>query len=128
MYTALRERNPVAWSAEERAFLVTRYADVTACLRHPALGSAIIPDSLAGLPDLMVETYLDVLHRQLDLMDRPRHTTLRQMLARAFGTTQVERLQTFVRRWMDRRLKTLPSPFDVMTEIEIGRASCRERV
>ena len=113
----MRDKSPIAWSEEERGFLVTRYADVTACLQHPALSSAITPGSLVGLSRPVVETYGRVLRRQLDLIDPPRHTVLRNVFSRAFGAAQLKRLQAFVERWMGGRLHSLPSPFNLMNEI-----------
>lgn len=117
VYAALRDTSPIIWSEEERCFLVTRYVDVSALLRDPALSSAITPGSFAEVSLPVIETYLSVLRRQLDLIDPPRHTDLRKVFAHAFGPGQFQRLERFAGRWTADRVCRLPRSFDVMTEI-----------
>ena len=97
--------------------LVTRYADVAACLRHPAVSSAITPRSLDATPLPVFESYAAVLRRQMDLLDPPRHTLVRRVFGPAFGPAQLDRLQVFAESWVRSRLDALPATFDVIAEI-----------
>jgi cytochrome P450 len=116
-YAALRSSASPVWSERQRAFLVARHADVSTCLTHPAFSSAIAPIALAGLPGAVAGVYRGVLQRQLDLLDPPRHTALRQLLLPAFGAQQLEHLHAFVKAWLAERLRGLGSRFDLIREI-----------
>lgn len=117
VYADLRSRTPVAWSASDAAFLVSRYADVAACLRDPALSSVVTPRSQDGRSLAAAGPCLDILHRQLDLMDALAHTAIRRIFATVFDAAHVSRLRAFTGDWLEERLGALPRRFDLVAEI-----------
>ena len=116
-YDELRRHSPIAWSEHDHAFLVTRHDDVLALSRQSCMSSAIPLRSFGGWSAETAETLVSVMRRQLDLMDGPRHATLRRILAAAFTGPRLARLQSFAEQWIERRMEELPPTFDIMTEI-----------
>lgn len=87
----LREHDPVHWSRELGAWIVTRYADVVAGLHDPRLSAERLPSleyvhahlqGFVGLFDIMRRTFL--------YHDGGEHTRLRQAVHRAFTRTSIE--------------------------------------
>ena len=85
-YRELRETNPVHWSPALRSWVVCRYDDVAAALRHPGLsvrtGAAVLDRHLAGDP---VPTVRRLLLGLLNELDPPEHTALRRRLTRTLA-------------------------------------------
>ncbi|MDD7938431.1 cytochrome P450 [Actinomycetospora lutea] len=103
----LREHDPVHWSPTHRAWLVTRFDDVVAACRHPALSS----DRVRPLMERREPSH-DASHRMLALIsewmvvtDPPAHTRLRRLAGAAFKQQQIaameERIQTLVDELVD---------------------------
>lgn len=87
----LREHDPVHWSRELGAWVITRYADVVAALHDPRLSAERLPSveytrthqpSFAPLFDVMRRTFL--------YHDGAEHARLRQAVHRAFTRTSIE--------------------------------------
>jgi pimeloyl-[acyl-carrier protein] synthase len=72
---------------------------------------------LSRLPEATFDTYASVLRRQLDLMDPPRHTELRQLYSKAFSSERLACAKTFATHWLGERLRTLPRSFDVIGDV-----------
>ena len=97
-FARLRAEDPVHWSERHRAFVLTRYDDVSTALRDPVLSA----DRLASPgheaePGPAVRT----LSRWLVFNDPPDHTRLRRLVNRAFTARVVESLRAHVSALVD---------------------------
>lgn len=85
-YRELRETNPVHWSPALCSWVVCRYDDVAAALRHPGLsartGAAVLD---AHLADGSVPTVRRLMLGLLNELDPPEHTAMRRRLTRAMA-------------------------------------------
>lgn len=97
VFRRLRDEDPVAWQTEPggRGFwAVTRYEDVVAVSRRPALFSSEREGAqLADLPAPLLETARAMMLN----MDPPRHTRYRRLVSAAFTARTVERLEPRIR-------------------------------
>ena len=99
----LREHDPVHWSAEFGAFVLTRYADVAASLHDPRLAA----DRLWALDRLQefgmehLRPLFTTMRRMFLFRDPPDHTRLRKIMNRAFTKPSVEGWRTETRRRLD---------------------------
>ncbi|MEJ2889298.1 cytochrome P450 [Actinomycetospora aeridis] len=89
LLAALREHDPVHWSARYRSWFVTRYDDVLAALRDERFSSdRITPYRRAKLEgpgaDAGVRAAFEVLEGWMVFKDQPDHKRLRRLLSRAF--------------------------------------------
>jgi cytochrome P450 len=87
----LREHDPVHWSPELGAWVVTRYADVVAGLHDPRLSAERLPSVEYARTHL--ESFVplfDVMRRTFLYHDGAEHTRLRQAVHRAFTRTTIE--------------------------------------
>ncbi|WP_308257785.1 cytochrome P450 [Pseudonocardia lacus] len=96
LLAALREHDPVHWSARYRSWFVTRFDDVSAALRDPRFSSdRISPYRRARLDgpdaDPALRAAFGVLEDWMVFKDPPDHTRLRKLLSRAFTPRAVER-------------------------------------
>ncbi len=104
----LREHDPVHWSPTHRAWLLTRYDDVVAAFRNPALSSdRVRPLMSARAEQPERAASQDASQRMLALIsewmvvtDPPAHTRLRRHSGAAFKQQRIaameERIQTLV--------------------------------
>jgi cytochrome P450 len=109
LLAALRERDPVHWSARYRSWFVTRYDDVDACLRDERFSSdRIAPYRRARLDgegsDPGVRAAFGVLEDWMVFKDPPDHTRLRTLLSRAFTPRAVDRMRPRVAEIADELL------------------------
>ena len=87
----LREHDPVHWSAELGAWILTRYSDVVAGLHDPRLSAERLPSieyvhaHLGPFVDMF-----DLMRRTFLYHDGAEHTRLRQAVHRAFTRTSME--------------------------------------
>jgi cytochrome P450 len=97
-YHRLRAADPVHWNEADGHWVLTRYADVAALLRSPAVSSdrASPERQREAAPELR-----PLLAFRADSMlntDPPKHTRLRNLVSKAFTPAAVEALAPFIRR------------------------------
>lgn len=121
-FAALRTHDPVHWSATHRAWLVTRYDDVSAGFRDPRLSS----DRISGFFDRLddderraAEPAFGVLRHWLVFMDPPDHTRLRKLIQRAFTPRMVAKQEPRIREILQDLLEeaTGVDAFDFVREV-----------
>lgn len=100
---ALREKDPVHWSEEFHAWVLTRYADVAASLHDPRLAAERLPQlerlaefGLEGLRPLFT-----TMRHMFLFLDPPEHTRLRKIMNRAFTRPMVEHWRAETQRLVD---------------------------
>jgi cytochrome P450 len=104
IYGELRERMPVYWSSVHAAWILTRYADVSAILRHPdALALDVMPflQSLCQRGNLDLSNLLGFSSSLALLTRPPRHETIRRLLAQALGEIRRMNLPNLVEQRAD---------------------------
>jgi cytochrome P450 len=87
----LREHDPVHWSQELGAWVVTRHADVAASLHDPRLSAERLPS--VAYVHAHLEPFVpmfEVMRRTFLYHDGAEHTRLRQAVHRAFTKTSIE--------------------------------------
>ena len=103
-YARLRSTAPVFWLDQVGAWVLTRYADVTAVLRSAHVSSDRAnkaPQQAAG-PEY--QTLNEVRAFSMLNADPPRHTRLRSLVNKAFTPRTVEELAPFIRAFVDKAL------------------------
>jgi cytochrome P450 len=102
----LRDRDPVHWSPEFGAFVLTRYADVAASLHDPRLAADRLwaLDRLAEFGMEHLRPLFTTMRRMFLFRDPPDHTRLRKIMNRAFTRPSVEGWRTETRRRIDELL------------------------
>src|SRR6202043_3054110 len=97
-YAGLRVNQPVyrvALPDRQHAWLVTRYADVAACLKDARLAkdrrNAMTAQKIAKQP--WVPAFVRPLERNMLDLDDPDHARLRALVHKAFTPATVERLR-----------------------------------
>jgi cytochrome P450 len=140
VYHELRERDPVHWDEALRAWVLTRYEDVSWALTE--LSSDRVTQARARFQDGALQPLFDVLARLMLQRDEPDHRRIRSLVQQAFLRTSVERWAESI----DRRVRALlqaglragsmdfmwdfavPLPILVISEIVGIPADDRERV
>ena len=96
-YHRLRAADPVHRDAANNTWVLTRYDDVAAVLRNPAVSSERIrplqqdaPPEFQAFLAFRADTMLNA--------DPPKHTRLRLLVSKAFTPAAVEQLAPFIRR------------------------------
>ncbi|MEU7908327.1 cytochrome P450 [Actinoplanes sp. NPDC049118] len=98
---ALRDHDPVHWSSAHRAWLVTGYEQVKACLRHPAVSAERVRPLAGAVPadaEQDAERAFGILGRWMVFNDPPQHRRLRQVFQEQFSARGIGRYRTFVGR------------------------------
>jgi cytochrome P450 len=107
VYRELRERAPVTWLPEHRAWFVATYEGVRSGFRDERLTSdRLTPLERRLTPDrraLLGDTF-ELLRGWMVFHDPPAHERLRQPVARAFTPRAVARLRPFVEQVVDERI------------------------
>ncbi|MDL5157398.1 cytochrome P450 [Actinomycetospora termitidis] len=111
----LREHDPVHWSPTHRSWLLTRYDDIVAAFRNPALSSDRVRPVLArreGRGPSAEHRVLSLISDWMVVSDPPAHTRLRRLAGGAFKQQQIaamgERIQALVDELVDAFLTTGP--------------------
>jgi len=103
-FARLREESPVHYSAAHRAWLITRYDDVAACLTDPRLSSDRVRPLLAALPEEKRRTAGGVMRQMGEWMvvtDPPAHTRLRRLATSAFHPRKIAAAEDRIRALVD---------------------------
>ncbi|WP_320068499.1 cytochrome P450 [Micromonospora sp. RTGN7] len=97
----LRAAAPVYWSPVHRAWLVTGYDPVAACLTEPAVSADRISPMLAQTPLHLLSPEaaraFKVMAGWMVFVDPPEHRRLRSVFRGAFGPSQIRRNRPMVR-------------------------------
>jgi cytochrome P450 len=103
----LRAHDPVHWSPTHRAWLVTRYDDVVASFRNPALSSDRVRPLMSAQRERPAAEHrvLGLISEWMVVTDPPAHTRLRRLAGAAFKQQQIaameERIQALVDELVD---------------------------
>jgi len=108
VFASLRTHAPVHWSEAHSAWLVTRYADVTAAFQNKALSSDRVRPLLAARqrrgetgPPTAAERVLAVMANWMVVSDPPTHSRLRRLAAGAFKAQRISTLDEQVGELVD---------------------------
>jgi cytochrome P450 len=117
-FAQLRQRDPVHWSERHRAWVLTRYDDVSAAFRDRRLSSdRASPLAHANEAELAgADPVISVLARWMVFRDPPDHTRMRRALRPAFAPSAIDALRATVERVVDKLLDGLPEEFDFLDE------------
>ena len=120
-FARLREQDPVHWSERHRAWVLTRYDDVSAAFRDLRLSSdRASPLEGAAEADLFgADPVRSVLARWMVFRDPPDHTRMRRALRPAFTPPAIEALRATVERVVDQLLDGLPQELDFLAEFAV---------
>ncbi len=116
----LREHDPVHWSDELAAWVLTRYDDVSLVLRDPRWRRSRPPGEKSlddwGLPGI------DAVMRNMFLVqDPPDHTRLRGLVGRAFTPTAIAAMESRIEALVAELLDTIESRgrFDLIADFAV---------
>jgi cytochrome P450 len=108
----------VHWSERHRAWVLTRYDDVSAAFRDRRLSSdRATPLARPNEAELAgADPVVSVLARWMVFRDPPDHTRMRRALRPAFAPSAIAALRATVERVVDQLLDGLPEEFDFLGE------------
>ncbi|MFI6412678.1 cytochrome P450 [Streptomyces sp. NPDC050585] len=98
---ALRDHDPVYWSAMHRAWLVTGHDHLMHCLRDPAVSADRVRPLMDAVPEGArddAERAFGILSRWMVFNDPPQHRRLRQVFQDQFAARAIGRYRAFVER------------------------------
>ncbi|WP_326837023.1 cytochrome P450 [Amycolatopsis rhabdoformis] len=106
MLHELRGADPVHWSSRHRAWLLTRYADVSAAFQNKAFSSDRVRPLLAAGRERPAATteVLALMSSWLVVSDPPAHTRLRKLAAGAFKGQGIARMDGLITRIVDEHI------------------------
>ena len=106
------------WSERHRAWVLTRYDDVSAAFRDRRLSSDwASPLARPNEAELAgADPVISVLARWMVFRDPPDHTRMRRALRPAFAPSAIDALSATVERVVDQLLDGLPEEFDFLDE------------
>ncbi|WP_433781455.1 cytochrome P450 [Actinomycetospora sp. CA-101289] len=129
VFGELRERDPVHWSDEVDAWVLTRFADVRAVLHDQRFSSRVLdatPHASAAGPSgpaagtrtsrVLAGAYTFV-NNSLVFSDPPQHTRLRRLVGQAFVPAAVDALAPAVEHHTRRLLDAAGPRFDVVADL-----------
>lgn len=103
----LRAHDPVHWSPTHRAWLVTRFDDVVAAFRNPALSSDRVRplmqqrNAARWRADDPSQRILGLISEWMVVTDPPAHTRLRRLAGAAFKQQQIAAMQDRIQALVD---------------------------
>jgi cytochrome P450 len=105
VYRRMRQHDPVYWSGALGHWLLTRYDDVLAATRHPALSSArtevFVRAQLAGSDPALAADFTRITTGMMSMKDGPEHHRLRVLGNHAFTPSALKRWQPVIERVVD---------------------------
>ena len=120
-FARLREQDPVHWSEHHRAWVLTRYDDVSAAFRDRRLSSdRASPLARADEAEVFgVDPVVSVLARWMVFRDPPDHARMRRALRSAFAAPAIEALRPTIERVVDQLLDGLAQELDFLVEFAV---------
>lgn len=116
----LREHDPVHWSTEFNAWVLTRYADVAPSLQDPRLAAERVPAADHLVKDLQpLQPLFRTMGRMFINREPPEHTRLRRAVQHAFTRGAIERWRSEIQRLVGRFLDALEgrTEMDVLADL-----------
>jgi cytochrome P450 PksS len=105
VYRRMRQHEPVYWSAALGHQVLTRYDDVLAAIRNPALSSVrtevFVRAQLAGSDPALAADYMRINSGMMLMKDGPEHHRLRVLGNHAFTPSALARWQSVIERVVD---------------------------
>src|SRR5262245_43771353 len=105
VYRRMRQHDPVYWSEALGHWVLTRYDDVLAATRHPALSSArtevFVRAQLRGSDPALAADFTRINKRMMIMRDGPEHHRLRVLGNHAFTPSALQRWQSVIERVVD---------------------------
>jgi pimeloyl-[acyl-carrier protein] synthase len=105
VYHRMRQQDPVYWSDALGAWVLTRYDDVRAATRNPALSSATcevaVRAQLRGSDPALAADYTRIARSMMIMNDGQDHHRLRVLGNRAFTPSALARWQAVIERVVD---------------------------
>jgi cytochrome P450 len=92
----LRDQDPIFWSATQKAWIITRHADVLNCFRDTRLSASRIVPFLETLPGGLGDDFPLIRRFEnawISNVDMPTHSRLRRLMVNAFSKPVVESLR-----------------------------------
>ncbi|WP_214405271.1 cytochrome P450 [Pseudonocardia lacus] len=109
LFAELRAHDPVHWSAQHRAWLLTRYDDVSAAFADKALSNDRVRPVRAarqarGEGAGAADRVLELIGEWMVVSDPPAHTRLRKLAAGAFRTQRISAMDARITALVDELL------------------------
>ena len=119
LYRRLRSEDPVHWDPFLHAWVVTRYHDVIRVLTQFSADRTPTPERMAKMGLMSLTPLAEVMVKQMLFMDKPAHTRVRQLSARAFAPDRVRALRDHIQEIMNGLLDSLISKgrMDVIEDV-----------
>jgi cytochrome P450 len=121
VFTGLREQDPVHWSEVHRAWLITRYADVSAAFQNKAFSNDRVRPVLARKRGTgAAEGVLGLMTGWMVVNDPPVHTRLRKLAAGAFKGQRIAGMNETITGIVDEHIEAflrLDGPQDLISEV-----------
>jgi pimeloyl-[acyl-carrier protein] synthase len=92
----LQDQDPIFWSETQKAWIVTRHADVITTFRDPRLSASRIVPFLETVPGGLGDDFPLIRHfeeKWISNVDAPIHSRLRKLMLNAFSKSVVESLR-----------------------------------
>ena len=103
LYRELREHEPVHWSEQLNAWVVTRYEDVMGCFRDARLSaerSRFFEYQIQGLEPETIREFMETTRNQLVMRVGTEHTRMRRQTGAAFTPAKLEEMRAAIHRTM----------------------------
>ena len=137
VYRRMRQHAPVYWSEALGHWVLTRFVDVLAATRNPALSSArtevFVRAQLRGSDPALAADFTRINKRMMIMRDGPEHHRLRVLGNHAFTPSALQRWQSVIERVVDelldaampRRRRTARSSWTACGTSRGSPAGCR---